>query len=387
MIQRICFIVNYNLYESKRYFTKKLAEAMQRKGIETKIIDVNQSPLDAQTLIAFQPDLICSFNTILPGNNNKYFWDSLHVPFLAILVDPVFYSLNLTTSPLTILSCVDRSDCESLRSSHFENTFFWPHAIERELHEDPNTERPYDVVFLGSCYDYENLQTQWQQSLPRPIHKVLNDAIDIILSDRFISLNEALVSAWSTSGQPPEGADFKKLFYYLDNYSRGKDRVELIRSIKDAKVHVFGEMMIQEPCYKQGWGHYLANKSNVIIHPSVSFSESLDILKKSKICLSSAPFFKDGTHERIFTGLACGSLPIVSDSLYIQEAFVNGEELVTYRPSQWSLVNEEIKYYLDHEKVRQDVVKKGQEKVKQSHTWDSRVDQLLEELPAILARI
>ena len=69
MLRRVCLITNYNLYESKRHFTQKLAEALNRKNIQTQIIDVQEDVLSANSIseiTRFNPELTCSFNTLLP---------------------------------------------------------------------------------------------------------------------------------------------------------------------------------------------------------------------------------------------------------------------------------------------------------------------------------
>ena len=68
-LHKVCLITNFNLYESKRYFTEKLAEAMERHGIETKIIDVRLGVLGSETIQSirhFAPDFTCSFNSFEP---------------------------------------------------------------------------------------------------------------------------------------------------------------------------------------------------------------------------------------------------------------------------------------------------------------------------------
>jgi spore maturation protein CgeB len=390
MLNKVCFIVNYNLYESKRHFTRKLAEAMNRKGIETHIIDAMENTLNANAMASLRrygPDLTCSFNSLLPASDNQFLWDILQIPHLAILVDPAIYSIHLTRSPYSILSCVDRDDCDEVRNYQFDNVFFWPHAVEKELNADEGRERPYEVVFLGSCYDYESLRASWRQRNPELINKVLDDAIDLVFGDTKITLAHALVQAWNASKADPAGIDFTSLFYYLDNYTRGKDRVELIRSIKSARVHVFGDRSTDNAVGILGWPQYLASQSNVVVHPSVPFGQALQILKQSKICLNSMPFFKNGSHERIFIGLACGSVPVTSESRYFREVFREGEELLFYSMRDRAPVDGVIQSLLKDEKRRAEIAHKGREKVMANHTWDVRVDQLLEALPPILSRI
>jgi len=388
-IQRICFIVNYNLYESKRHFALKFSEALERKGVETKIIDVEEGALESDTvasILRFKPDITCSFNTINPISEKQFLWDYIQTPHWFIVVDPMIYYTNMIHSPYIIISCVDRFDCETLRNYPFENTFFFPHAIERELSGCGDKEKSYDVVFLGSCYDYESLRISWRLKNTEPINKVLDDAIDIVLSDKSTSISQALVTAWNVSKLSPEGIDFYALFFYVDQYSRGKDRVELIRSIKDAKVHVFGDLAPGLDAVL-GWKPYLSSSKNVTVHPSVNFTQSLEILKKSKIALNSMPFFKNGSHERVFAALGSGALPITMDNLFWSEFFVPGKELETYCAGRWDGVNEKVNTYLSNESLRKEVVGAGAEKVLQEHTWDNRADFALRELPSILKNI
>jgi hypothetical protein len=388
MLQKICFLVNYNLYESKRHFTQKLAEACQRRDIDTHIIDVNEGVLGGNILAAireYSPTMTCSFNTILPISETQFLWDALQIPHLAIIVDPVLYSMNLIRSPYSIMTCVDRSDCRVL-APQFKNAFFWPHAVERELTAD-DLPRTYDVVFLGSCYDYESLRASWRQRNPEAINQVLDDAIDLVFSDPKISLAQALAKAWGSSKLDPAGVDFTSLFYYLDNYTRGKDRVELIRSIKNAQVHVFGELSKDNAVGVLGWQQYLASKPNIVLHPSVPFHEIIKILQQSKICLNSTPFFKEGSHERVFMGLGCGAVPITTENGYFREIFNEEEDIFFYQMNAREKADELIANLLADENKRCSIAKRGRSKVMAAHTWDCRVDQLIANLDPILLRI
>lgn len=381
MIKKIFFLVNWNLYESKRYFTEKLSQALQKQGVETTIFDIKENPLeafDALSILQFQPDLICSFNSIPPlANKQKFFYDFLKIPCLSITVDPAMYSLNLISSPYSIVSCVDRNDCASFTSSGFKNAFFLPHATDKEMVQS-SRERIYDVVFIGSCNDYEGIRQHWQTYFTKEHVALLDDAADQVLSNKYITVKQALLNALDAAKIAIDRVNFHELYYFLDFYTRGKDRVELIRSIKNANVHIFGQTMIGHPVHIKGWAHYLGNQSNVTLHKAVSYQQSFDILKQSKICLNSMPFFKDGSHERIFNSLACGSLPITSGSKYIEEAFVIGKDLLKYEPGSWDEVNESVNHLLSNEKERLLIVENGRKKVMQNHTWDNRAQQMLE---------
>lgn len=386
-MQKICLIVNYNLYESKRHFTQKLAEAMHRQGIETMIIDMEEKSLKAETgkqIQNFHPDITCSFNSILPISQGKFLWDIIQIPHLSILVDPALYSANLATSPYSLISCVDLLDLDLLKSSGVKSAFFWPHAIEKELGEESSQERIYDVVFLGSCYDHDSLRRQWRADHDEEYNKMMDQAIELVLGDNKTCLAEALLIALNQSKLKPASSDFLQMFAYLDHYTRGRDRVELIRSIKNVPVHIFGTMSNDLGIETMGWGHYIGRQENVHLHPQVTYQESLNILKQSKICLNSMPFFKNGTHERIFASLACGAVPLTSDNLYIQEHFKPNENLLIYQSGQWDAVEPAIAELLNNETKRKEIAAAGRQKVMAEHTWDNRVSELRLRVPQVL---
>lgn len=385
MFKKICFLVNFNLYESKRHFTEKLSQALQRRGIQTAIIDINEGKLNKAEIAAihaFKPDMTASFNSFLPISNKRYLWDMLQTPHLSMLVDPAIYSVNLIESPFSMISCVDKFDCDGLRSQGFKRLFFFPHGIEADV-GDLVKEKQYDVVFLGSCYDYESMRADWQKKLSAPMAKALDDACDLFLSDGKTPLQQALVIAWNKNNLPTEGVDFLSLFYWLDNYTRGYDRVQLIRSIKDVPVHVFGELSYDDETASKGWDHYLAGMPNVTIHPSVGYAESLEILKRSKICLNSSPFFKDGSHERMFAGPMCGALVVTNDNYFTRDNFKDGENIILYQPKQWDKVNEKIQHFLKDEKARLAAVASARKLVLENHTWDTRAEEFVREVSRI----
>lgn len=390
MVKRVTLIVNYNLYESKRHFALKLAEAMQRKGIETQIVDTQERSIDSsliKEIRAFDPDFTCSFNTIRPLPDQVFLWDLLKIPHVSFLLDPALYSTNLTRSPYSILTCIDRSDPPAFQAMGFKRIFFWPHAIEKDIHWDPKAKSRYEVIFLGSCYDYESLRKAWQKENKKEWSLALDDAIDIVLTENYRSLAEVLVTAWNARKLSLEGVDFMKMFYYLDNYLKGRDRVELIRSIDDVPIHVFGKMMEDEPDFSLGWEHYVGDRPNVTLHPPVSYAESLELLKQSKISLNSSPLFKNGTHERVFASFACGAFPVTSHSYCLEEYFKENEELLFYHPGKWKELNSTLTPFLTDETARQEAVSKGRAKVMQHHTWDQRVDQLINEVTPLLTKI
>jgi spore maturation protein CgeB len=389
-VQEIWFIVNYNLYESKKYFTEKFGQALQRRGIRVKIFDyqlLGEEHLLPQGFHLKPPDLICSFNRAKPNpKTGKFFWEVAKVPYLWLLVDPAYYVKDYFKTDFSMISCVDLGDYELIRQRFgFENVFFFPHAVEKDLAPLEKQERPYDVVFIGTCYDPVNLKEYWKKKYTAPVVTLMEAAIEESLSNSQCPFWKVVEEEVERQKLNLRFEDLQDIVKNVDDYLRGYDRWKLILSIKSAKVHVFGGTCWGEDV--KGWPHYFRDCPNVVIHPAIPFKETLEVLKKSKISLNSMPFFKNGTHERIFTGTACGNLVVTTDNLWIREHYSEGEELLLYQPKHWEEIDEKVDYYLNREEERVQIAKKGREKTLQNHTWDHRVAQLLEVIPPLLDRL
>ena len=155
-------------------------------------------PFIVQQIQEIQPDLTCSFHPLPQQAEGHYFWDSIKIPHWSILLDPVFYDLELISSPYSIISCVDRFDCRLLASYQFEKGFFFPHAVDRDLIVPPHIDdiRPYDVIFLGTCYDPDHLYAYWKKTYPKEIVSVLEEAVEGVLSDSRINFSKLSRNPW-----------------------------------------------------------------------------------------------------------------------------------------------------------------------------------------------
>lgn len=378
---KIVMMTYFNQYESKRHFTFKLSEALNRLGVETLIIDPENGEISnamKRSIVDFSPDCFFSFNSSVPDKAGKYLWDYLQIPGWIALVDPAFYAIDMTRSPYTKFTTVDREDCQWLVDNGVKNTFFWPHGVEADL---PLLEgdRPFDVVFLGTCTDFEGLKMQWSQALNDSEKQVLNTAIQNMMTPPGNSLLKALASSVLPS-MDPKNLDFKAIFHFLDNYVRGKDRYELIRSIKTAKVHIFGEPSWHNQKGAAGWKEYLKNQPNVVLHPPVSYVEAFKITTQAKICLNSSPFFRHGSHERILNAFMSGAVPLTTHNGFVEEFFMPGVDLLSYQTGDYSHVDEEVNALLSNESRRKEMAKVGRQKVLEHHTWDIRAQELLRQI-------
>lgn len=388
MINRIdVFMPPISQYGVLPYLTREIFEALERQGVGCRILVAekeNPEPF-LESIFSDPPECTLSINGLLPDDQGNFFCDMIKIPHIACIIGNFTQYSILAQSPLNIITCPDAFGCHYFRGLNCENSLFMPLGVGKTLAPDPALKRIHDVVFIGTCIDYENIRDLWKNKYSESICRVLEQAQEMTLSDYSTSYIEALVQALNETAQS-EGIDpttfnMLEVLGELELFVKGRDRVELIRSIKGAKVEIFG-------AGEEGsnWEKYFDSQSNVTLHPPIPFEEAIEVMKQSKIVLNSSPSSKNGGHERIFTAMGCESLLVTSQNVFMDEHFVNGMDLAFYNHGEWNDVDEIINHYLTHNEEREEVASRGREKVMQEHTWDHRVKTVLEQLPPFLVK-
>jgi spore maturation protein CgeB len=380
MIEKICFLVFDNFYSSKRFFTGRLAEAFLRQGAEVRLVDIEggvMSKEDLENLYSFEPTCTFSFNTMQPMKDGKYLWDALQIPHILFPLDPMIYYLEYVKSPYSILAYVDRKDQAVLENANFKRSFFLPHGVERELLDrDISGPRDCDVVLFGSCYDHKSVRQAWEREHPKEVCAIIEEAIEMTLAEPYTSFLEAIVSCWGNHKVDPKSVNFESIAFYVDYYLRGFDRMKLLEALKDFKIAVFGDCFWVEGKDLRGWESYVGDMPNVEVFQGVPFVKSLDLLQRSRVCLNSTPFFKDGSHERFLTGLGTGCSILASDNLWAKETFGEGQGVSWYSFGKWDQVPDLVFGLLRDEEKRLEQAFKGREIVRAGHTWDARAQEI-----------
>jgi len=370
-------------------FTIELANALNRQGVISQIIvakrDDPRGFLDA--ILNDPPDCTLSFNGLLPDDQGRFLCDLIHIPHVACLTDAPHHYFPLIQSSLNIITGVDQQFCQTFKDLNFPQVIFLPHAASRTLKPLLENDLRYDVLMLNSFIDYEAIRQAWPIKYPAPLVKVLEEAAEHALAERGTSYLQAFIQAMdrylrSSGALDPSQLDYPSLLDDLESYLGGKSRIELLQSIENASVHVFGSYPVGA-----GWNRYLKDQSNIEIHEAVLFTEALELMKRAKILLNCTPEIKYGAHERIFNGLLAGAAVLTLDTPYIAEHFEDEKDILLFSLKDKEQLNQKIHTYLQDEDARNRLVGKGRENVLAHHTWDRRAQTLIKELPPFLEKI
>ena len=353
-------------YGVLHHFTEKLYEALVRQGAYCRLLSG-----DDRILVSWNspPDLTIGFNGALTMEDGSFFPDLIKVPHVACLVDPPYRFLNLTKSPYIIIACDDKDGCGLLEERHFERTVFMPHAVEPEV--KVGTERIYDMVFLGTCIDAEGRRKEWKKLFNSEICLLMQEVAERTLADDRTSFIPMLLGELD-----PE--KYRKVFEEVELYIKGKDRLRILEGFPEQRIDVFGGAD-----GKVEWKKLLKRQSNIVVHPVISFVDSLKIMQQSKIVLNSSIKNKQGAHERIFTAAASGAVVVTNDNPLLREYFKVGKEILLFGPE----VNHEVAELLNDESKRSCIAEAGRKRVLQGHTWDHRVRKLMQDIAPLLKNI
>jgi len=260
------------------------------------------------------------------------------------------------------------------------HVLFLPNAADGKIALPAPSERPFDVVMLGSYLNPESVRHRWSEKYSSDLCQVLEESADLTLSRPQISFIEALCECMKVPvahGRiDPKSINYEEVFNDLEDYIRATDKVGILRAIKNVDIHVFGE---------GDWKQFAeSTDSRIIPHDPIPFTQAIEIMKQSKIVLNSSPQLKYGGHERFYTAYMCGALPISAQTPYLENDYISNEEALYYQPPRWGDLDGIIAEALNDTSRRESLVEKGRSITQNKNTWAARVEHLIHELPPIL---
>lgn len=393
MLRKICFITKANRYDSHRLFTQQFISALERHGVQCINIDIGEVRegryLDDDKIAWIHqqnPDMTASFCHLLPSSDGRYLCDFLETPHLTILTDPLIWFVDVAKSSYSIIASVDRGDVQLLEDLGSKRAIFFPHAVEPSLFENSiDGPRPYEVSFVGSCFDYESIVEMWREEWDPILYDMAMDIIEIYKIGEGVYLPKIALQMARERDVPL--SNIREFCYWVSNYIRGWDRIQMLKAVAaEHPLHIFGTNVVYPPM-NHGWDHYLKDLPHIQFHDAVPFEQVNAIFSQSRVILNTNPFFYDGSHERIFYGLVLGASVITTYNDFVGEQFGIHQGVGYYKLSSWEMMAPEISYYLEDEERRFNQMLKGREIVRKKHTWDQRAEELMDRFPDLYCQV
>lgn len=311
----------------------------------------------------------------------------LKIPYVCWLVDsPVvtMYS-EAVGGEYNRIFIFDRALYEQYYSKNPEHIYHLPLAAnvnhwDRACEKITSAERvkyASDISFVGSLYSEKcpyNKIANMPPELKANLEKLMNEQQKVYgrnflaerLTEDMIAEFQKVVS-WESL---PDDYEVQPAQFIADEYLGIKiseqERIQILnRLAKKFPVHFYTQSDI-------------SLLHNVIYRGSAeSRYEMPKIFRCSKINLNpTAKSIKTGISQRVWDILGCGGFLISNYQTELPEHFVLGQDLETYNSMEE--LEDKCAYYLTHEEERKKIAANGYEKVKKYHTYEIRIQQMLE---------
>ena len=391
--QRLRIIQFYSETESFHFFTDRLTEELEKRGHEVFICDLDD--LSSQTehscdhlnqFLLNKVDMVICFDGI--GTREEQFirqWDKHQAVVADILMDPPFrFHPTLEKHPENyMLFCCDEEHVAYVKkyfSEEVPNVAFMPH-VGTLPGEDrvviPYKDRKHDILFSGSYYHPQSQMEKIRDLFPdQPdMWRFYQQMLENLIKDSSLTIEKAVLVTLQQFNLIVSDEMLKMLLnrsLYVDWAIRMYHRGRVVTALAEAGL----ELCLIGP----GWeNHPSAGRSNVRwLDTQVPYRETLMYMADARINLNVMPWFKAGTHDRIFNTLLQRSLPLTDPSSWITKHFTDGVDIVLYDLNHLEQLPG-IASRLLAEPVRAEaIIQKGYEKVRESLTWSNCADWLLE---------
>lgn len=386
--KKALFILFKGFFDTVDFFCDEIEEVFKKKGLKTYIIHNHSIEKDIKRLFAHFKDnnaVVITFNNIgfnLGQGEESNLWDDFNIPYINILLDhPFHFHSALPNLPkTTFLYVIDQNHKLYLKRYYpnIEKVKFLPHAgagitIEKLLDE----ERDIDILYAGNLSkalvenlipDFEKFERIngirfFENVLKRLIENPNRTTEDIIEEELLIEYEDFCNE---------EILDYINSFRFLDGFAVSYFRELSVRILVENgfKVNVLG--LGWEDCE---W----SNNKNLILMGRVNANKVPMYMKRSKIVLNTLTWFKAGAHDRIFNGQLAGACVLTDKSTYLEEIF-NKKEVEFFSLKEIVELPQIVENLLNDDKYRQKIAINGMKSAKTYHTWQNRVDMILEDL-------
>lgn len=375
-------------------FSGQLQQGFEALGYKIFTFDLGQSALSLGKLYDYIRDgritAMVGFNTPffgmkLPSGVNM--WEALDIPCVNILVDhPYWYHDILTHMPRTgVVLCIDKNHTRYVERFYpdIPCTGFLPHGgAPARTAPRPFHERKTDVLYAGSLLaDYALSQKPDFSRFPFPAEEICEAAISRLLAHPDCTIESALEDQLLRAGITLPDEQLRQFIYacvYVERIVSSHFREKIVGSVAKAGISL--------TIYGDGWSSCdWIGLPNVYYGGRIPPGAVLEKMEDSRIVLNTMPWFKDGSHERVFNAMLRGAAVVSETSLYLEECLPAVSWFAfDLSPGSLEVLPERIRSLLSDPQALQETAFAGYRFAASGHTWQARAEELHRDLLSLL---
>ncbi len=385
-------VMFYSEVESFNFFTDQLAGEFTAKGHEVFILD-SVNPLGsvghsygdfAQFLSGGVQGVICFDGWGLRDDFFIEIWNKYQAKAVDILMDhPLRFHPALERHPDNYyLFCCDQNHVEYVKKyfgSQVPFVEFMPHAgvlPPSGTPVIPFEKRKYDLLFTGTYYRPNDKFMELKQVFTEnsDLYRFYQAMYEHFLKDSAVTTEQAVLDILEQFGWTVPDETLRNLLRcseYVDWAIRMYQREQVVKVLADSGFELY--------LLGRGWeNHPSIHCPNIHrIDDRIPYGQTLAYMADAKINLNVMPWFKAGTHDRIFNILLQHSLPLTDSSSWIDENFTDGVEIQLYDLKALDRLPHITRQLLSDPVRTWEMIEKGYEKAAEQFTWKQCAEQIL----------
>lgn len=392
-------VLFYSATESLNFFTDTLAYELQKRGHETFILDladpeknVPHSFVEFSQFTDKKVDIAICFDG-LGTREDMYIdiWNRHQTVVVDILLDPPLrFHVTMEKHPQNyLLFCCDRDHVEYVKKYFGQavpHVDFMPHVgvvPQNEVPVIPYRMKKYDILFSGTYYEPMVMFSKIEQLFAKdtPIYKFYMFVFHSLIQDSSLTMEQAVLQTIQQAQFDPDPEELKLLLRHSESVDwaiRMYYRGQVVSALAEAGFELY--------LLGRGWeNHSSASYPNVHrIDDRIPYEKTLSYMADAKLNLNVFPWFKAGTHDRIFNTLLQHSLPLTDPSRWVTEHFTDGENIALYDLKHLEELPSIVNSLLWDSERAEAMIQKGYDKVIANYTWPHCTDWILEAVKPFL---
>ena len=320
-----------------------------------------------ESLIAFKPDFLMSINHL--GFDSEGVLTKLlaeyKIPMLSWFVDnPLFIlgeSKKNVSSWMQVFS-FERNSIKYLKKLGFDNPVYMPTGCNRKLFHEKiaSSIEKTPLSFVGNSW--------WDKGFLEPNKKIQEAAKRILkgcLIEEIIHNNSFSYGSKIKDNFKLNNEEFSAVLACAVARKSMERRVNFIKTFQNENICVYGDKY---------WADLIPDLS---LKNRLEYSSQLpDLFKNCDFNTNISAFqMPTALNQRVWNVPGTGSLLITDFQEDLEEFFIEGEDLVSFKSNQEAL--EKYKFYKKNLDLREKIAKKAFKKIIRYHTVSHRLREML----------
>lgn len=373
-------------YQDTKYFTGEIAKELCRRGHQTFICDLARGSHDPAAMEAFLTkgvDAVLTFNgEAIQKEELWQLWNQLGAAVVNILMDPPFHMdlrpyMESPEMEQYLLLCPDENHVDYVKRyfPQVKHVEFMPHSgTLADGKPIPWREKQLDLLFSGTYTRPEAFLDAMRQTMKPEEFKIYIGMGERILQDTTLSIEQAVTETLLSDNYPLTPARIDGTITgmsLLDGWVRMVMRERVVTALVEGgiDIHVLGDGWQNCPCAGNPGLHMLSRER-------IPLADTLTWMEKARINLNIMPWFKAGSHDRVFNAMLRKSIALTDPSSYFQKYFIDMDSIVYYSLENLKQLPETVRTLLSHPEQAEAIAENGYNKA-EAFTWRYYVEDLL----------